>query len=128
MDRKKALDIIATIMDEAGISAESLIDFVVDRQDKDNANSNRPKTDTEILSEALADAKEITGLEDQDIGKIVGVTGGAVGHWRRGRTRPSSQNRRRIYEWLRSVEGALAVRLLPGDFRINENGDQAHVH
>jgi len=128
MDRKKALDIIVTIMQEAGISAESLIDHVIEYQGKDKKNNDPPKTDTEILSEALAEAKEITGLEDQDIGQIVGVTGGAVGHWRRGRTRPSSQNRRRIYEWLRSVEGALAVRLLPVDFHVNENGDRAHVH
>lgn len=127
MDREKAFEIIVVMMDEAEISADDLIDHIVDSDRlRENRNQHTPSP-MAILAEALTQAKEITGMEDQDIGEIVGVTGGAVGHWRRGRTRASRANRRRIYRWLRSVEDALAVRLMPENFTIDENGESAHT-
>jgi len=124
MDREKALEIIATIMTEANLSLDDLLDHLAE----DDPETDDERKPMEILVDALTEAKEITGLEDEDIGDIIGVTASAVGHWRRGRTRASRANRYRIYRWLRSVEGALAVRLMPDDFRVNENGDRERAH
>ena len=127
MDREKALEIIIVLMDEAEITTEDLLDRLVEDRERESSNESK-RSDMEILSEALNRAKEITGLEDQDIGDIVGVTGGAVGNWRRGRTRASRANRQRIYRWLRSVEDALAVRLMPEDFTVEGADRSARLH
>ena len=127
MDREKALEIIIVLMDEAEITTEDLLDRLVEDRERESSNESK-RSDMEILSDALTEAKEITGLEDQDIGDIIGVTGGAVGHWRRGRTRASRANRQRIYRWLRSVEDALAVRLMPEDFTVEGADRSARLH
>ena len=127
MDREKALEIIIVLMDEAEITTEDLLDRLVEDRERE-ASSEPKRSDMEILSDALTEAKEITGLEDQDIGDIIGVTSGAVGHWRRGRTRASRANRQRIYRWLRSVEDALAVRLMPEDFTVEGADRSARLH
>ena len=124
MSTQKALKAIELIMDAADITPERLVDFLLDAPPE-------PKPDREpmeILSDALNQAKSMTRMEDEEIGQVIGVTGGAVGHWRRGRTNATSANQLEIYRWVRSVEQALGISIFPEGFSLEPKGQGASVH
>lgn len=124
MNRKQALTAIEAIMDTAGISPEDMLDHFVEQKEREAHDQNNHSA-VDILREGLIHAKDLTGLENDEIGEMINdVTGGAVGHWVRGRTRPSRENRIAIYQWIRSVENALNVKVLPSDFSIDQNGER----
>lgn len=110
---------ILTIAESAGVTLDELIEYA---ESAHVDNEPTPKINpVQVLREGLARAKEITGMEYDDIGRIVGgVTGGAVGHWARGRTRPNKANRIALYRWITSVEDALGKDLLPEGFTLKD--------
>ena len=123
MQDKQAFDAIEAIMDAAGISPEDMLDHFVEREEKQQPENNA-REPVEVLREALIQAKEVTGLENEQIGEMINhVTGGAVTHWINGRTNPSRPNRVALYHWLRSVENALNVELMPADFLLDDRGE-----
>jgi len=121
MDARRIMEAVNQILAEANITVEEYIDFAIDRE-HEKEEKTEPKPDpNQVLRAALIRAKDKTGLEYDDIGVLVGgVTGGAVGHWARGRTNPNLENRSSLFHWLRSVEDALGVDLLPGSFTLHE--------
>ena len=125
MKNGQALQAIETIMEVAGISPEDVLDHFVEREEKQQPK-NDAREPVEVLREALIEAKEVTGMENEQIGEMINdVTGGAVTHWINGRTNPSRANRVALYHWLRSVENALNVELMPADFLLDDRGEPA---
>ena len=123
MQDKQAFDAIEAIMDAAGISPEDVLDHFVEQQEKQQLE-NDAREPVEVLREALIEAKKVTGMENEQIGQMINhVTGGAVTHWINGRTNPSRPNRVALYHWLRSVENAMNVELMPSDFLLDDRGE-----
>lgn len=118
MDANRIMEAVNQILAEADITVEEYIEFAIDHEKEEKI---KPKPDpNQVLRAALVRAKDKTGLEYDDIGALVGgVTGGAVGHWARGRTNPNLENRFALLHWLRSVEDALGIDLLPENFKLS---------
>ena len=131
MQDKQAFDAIEAIMDAAGISPDDMLDHFVEQQEQD-PQPKQPEVlrePVEILRDGLILAKEVTGLENQQIGEMINdVTGGAVTHWINGRTNPSRANRVALYRWLRSVENAMNVDLLPDSLLLDDQGENVKRH
>lgn len=119
MDAQKQARIIealVAIIEESGVSREALFDRMMGDEPQSRPV---PEIDpVEALREALKKAKKVTGLDHDALGRLLGVSGGAVGHWMRARTNPSEENQARLFHWLRDVENALGVELLPAGFEI----------
>lgn len=123
MDAQKIMESVAAILAESGIDIETFVDYVTEGTESEGLEKTTDPIDA--LREGLVRAKDATGLEYEEIGKLVGgVTGGAVSHWVRGRTNPSRKNRTALFRWLRSVEDALGVDLLPADFAMIYDQDR----
>ena len=123
MKNGQALQAIETIMEAAGISPEDVLDHFVEREEEQQPERGT-REPVEVLREALIQAKETTGMENEQIGEMINhVTGGAVTHWINGRTNPSRPNRVALYHWLRSVENAMNVELMPSDFLLDDRGE-----
>lgn len=118
-DRNAKFEIVVEYLHEIDATIEDLIEYVREREDVEDHSDP-----VEVLRRGLIGAYKTTGLEQTEIGDIIGVSGGAVGHWMRGRTRPSKRNRIRIYEWLRAVEEVYHTQLMPRDYHINDDGDR----
>lgn len=128
MKTEEIMPCIIALIDACGISPEDLFDRITKNEltkEAERVEQSRPDP-VVILRDGIKAAKKITQMEDDDIGKLIGVTGGAVGHWRRGRTRPEYQNRVAIMRWLRNVEDALGVEILPVNFSQSDLGDEAN--
>lgn len=125
MQDQQALEAIDAIMDAADLSPEDVLDYFAEAEEKKAQQKQKPREPVEVLREGLKKAQKATHLDNDQIGEMVNnVTGGAVGHWASGRTNPSRENRIALYRWIRSVENALNVDLLPDDFLIGENGER----